>query len=147
MIYSVEPILKIQHEIYPLFEAAWAEVDQLAEHVPLDPDWEKAGQLEEMGMWRTYTSRTDDGELIGFICVVIQSLLHSKNNYHATTDVAFVKPEHRGRFKTLLDLAQEDLKEQGVKWFSFTLKSWDNRGDFLDIMGFKLHENVYQKVL
>lgn len=147
MIYSIEPILKIRTEIWPLFQAAWGEVDQLAEHVELDPDWNKAGQLEAMGMWRTYTSRTDEGELVGFICSVIQPLLHSKGNYHAVTDVAYVKPEYRGNFKTLLGLATEDLKAEGVKWFSFTLKSWDKRGAFLESAGFTLHENIYQKVL
>ena len=147
MKYSLEVLSKIKDEMFPLFKAAWDEVDQLAEHVELDPDWDKIWQLEDMGMWRTYTSRTDEGELVGLICVIVQNLLHSKGNYHAMTDVSYVKPEHRGNFKTLLSLVEQDLKEEGVKWFSFTLKSWDKRGGFLEKMGFTLHENVYQKVV
>ena len=145
MIYALESLHKVQDEIWPLFQAAWGEVDQLADHMELDPDWDKAKQMEDMGMWRTYTSRNEEGEMVGFICVIIQSLLHSKGNYHAMTDVAYVKPEYRGKFKTLLTLVEEDLKEEGVKWFSFVLKSWDKRGKFLEDMGFTLFENTYQK--
>ena len=147
MIYSLEVLSKIKDEILPLCKAAWDEVDQLKAVTEFNTDWDKIFALEEMGMWRTYTSRTDEGELVGLICVLVQNQLHSKGLYHAMTDVAYVKPEHRGNFKTLLSLVEEDLKEAGVKWFSFTLKSWDKRGDFLEKMGFTLHENVYQKVV
>lgn len=146
MNYSLESIRKIQHEIWPLYQAAWAEVDQLSKHMELNPNWEQAFELEEAGMWRTYTARVD-GELVGFICVVVQELLHSMGNYHAATDVAYVKPEHRGSFTTLMELTIDDLKDQGVKWYSFNLKAWDKRGGFLEKMDFKLHENSYQKVI
>jgi len=145
MNYCLESIKTLRTEIYPLFEAAWNEVDQCAEHMPLDPDWERTEMLEDMGMWRTYTLRTDEKELVGFICVLVQPLLHSKNHFHAFTDVAYVKPEHRGQFKKLLAIAEDDLKEEGVTWFSFVLKSWDKRGAFLEDMGYVLHENNYQK--
>jgi hypothetical protein len=148
MIYTVESLRTIKEEIAPLFKEAWDEVDQLAEHMPLDPDWEKAYLLEDSGMWRTYTQRTEDsGELVGFICMIIQSVLHSKGNYHAVTDVAYVKPKHRGGFVTLLNLAEEDLKEEGVKWITFTLKAWDKRGGFLEKLGYNLFENIYQKAV
>jgi len=145
MIYALESVDQVKDDIWPLLQACWEEVDQLAEHMELDPDWEKFQQLQDMGMLRTYTSRNNEGEMVGFICVIIQSLLHSKGNYHAMTDVAYVKPEYRGKFTTLLSLVEEDLKEEGVGWFSFVLKSWDKRGKFLEDMGFTLFENTYQK--
>lgn len=147
MIYSLESIIKIQQEIEPLFKAAWDEVDNFADHVELDPDWEKAGQLELLGMWRTYTSRNDEGELVGFICVIVQSLMHSKNNYAAITDVAYMVPEYRGKFRNLLELVEQDLKEEGVKSLTVNLKSWDDKGKFLTDNRYNHTENVYIKMV
>ena len=146
MIYSLEFLEEIQEEIAPMFQDAWDEVDQLADYVELDPDWDRILKLEELGIWRTYTARSE-GKLVGYVCVLIDSLLHSKGHYHAATDVAYMKPEARGCFNEFLRLVEDDLKIEGVEWFTFTLKSWDKRGKFLEKKGFRLYENVYQKYI
>ncbi len=145
MIYSIESAYDVQEEISPLLQAAWDEVDQLAEHMELDVDWEMYQKLEDVDMLKLYTARTEEGELVGFVCMHIQPIMHSKGNYHALTDTSYVKPEHRGDFKTFLNLIEEDLTEEGVVWFSITLKAWDKRGKFLEDMGFTDQEHTYQK--
>ena len=144
---KIEPLLEVKDKIEPLCKLAWEEVDQVGEYFDLDPDWELMDQIEQMGMWKTYTYYTDDDELVGFVCVIIQPLIHARSIKQATTDVAYVKKEHRGSFKALLEAIEEDLKGEGCKWFTFTLKAWDARGGFLEGMGYKHHENVYQKAV
>ena len=100
-----------------------------------------------MGMWRTYTARTDKGKLVGFICVILQPLLHSKGSKHSLVDVAYVDPEHKGFFSTLLDIVEEDLREDNIKSFAFNLKSWDKVGEHFKRNGYTHTENVYLKVI
>lgn len=138
----------MQEELGALGKKAWDEVDQLNTHFKFDLDWDAIKNLEANGMWRTYCMRDpSSNKMIGFLAVVIQSLLHSKGTYHAITDCAYVEPEYRGGFSKLLSLCEQDLRDEGVKMFTFTLKSWDLRGDFLENKGFTHYENIYQKVI
>lgn len=147
MNYSLESLIKIKSEAYPLFKKAWDEVDMYATHMDLDPDWENIELLEQSGMWRTYTLRDDNGVLVGVICVVVQGLLHSKSNYVAITDVAYVEKDFRGNFKDFLEVVEEDLKDEGVRTFVFNLKSWDKRGEAFKKLGYEHSENVYTKMV
>lgn len=130
----------------PLFEGAWNEVDYLRDYVDLDPDWDQILQLEELGMFRTYVAR-EDGSIVGFICVSVQPLLHSRSHYASQVDVAYIDPSHRGTFKALLEVVESDLRDQGVKVFVFNLKSWDKTGEFMKKENYEHVENVYLKVI
>jgi len=147
MIYTLEPIIPIIDELMPLMSEAWHSVDLMAEHVPLDPDWDLIEKMEAMGMWRTYTVRTDEGKMIGFICVMIQHLLHSRFSKHSLVDVAYIDPKHKGVFSSLLELVESDLRDDGIKSFEFHLKSWDKVGEFMNKKGYTHSENVYLKVI
>lgn len=147
MNYTLESISEIQEEIFPLFQSAWDEVDFLADHTPLDPDWDTVFRLEEAGMFRTYTMRSEDGKLVGYVCVLVQPLLHARGYYNASVDNAFVYPEQRGNFKEFLNIIEEDLKEQKVNSFTFNLKNWDKKGEFFEKIGYTHIENVYIKVM
>ena len=146
MEYSLELIKEIKEEILPLFKGAWDEVDYLRDYVDLDPDWEQILQLEKLGMFRTYVAR-NDGVIVGFVCVNVQPLLHSKAHYASQVDVAYIDPSHRGTFKNLLEVVESDLRDQGVKVFVFNLKSWDKTGEFMKKENYEHVENVYLKVI
>lgn len=147
MIYTLESISEIKEEIYPLFQKAWDEVDYLADHVPLEPDWGLVFKLESMGMFRTYTVRSEEQLLLGYACVLVQPLLHSKGVYNATVDNAYILPEHRGKFREFLEVLEEDLKTQNVNNFTFNIKAWDDKGKFFESVGYTHIENVYIKVV
>ncbi len=147
MKYTLESISEIKAEISILFNHAWHSVDYLAPLVPLDPDWDMIFQMEKLGMFRTYTVRLEDGLLIGYACVLVQPLIHSKGVYNATVDNAFIEPEHRGNFREFLEVLEEDLKSEGVHNFTFNIKSWDGVGKFFEKVGYTHIENVYIKVV
>ena len=147
MLHSLESISEIQYEIMPLFQRAWDEVDYLSDHIPLAPDWDLVFKLEEMGMFRTYTMRCEDGLLVGYVCVLVQPLLHSIGHYNACVDNAYVDPEHRGSFREFLNIMEEDLVEQKVNSLTFNLKNWDKKGKFFESIGYTHIENVYIKMV
>lgn len=133
-------------EITPLIEMVWEEVDQRADVMPLDLDRDAYYELYQAGMLRYYTARTE-GVLVGFIVVMVQKNLHSKGRFSGVTDVMYIKPEYRGNFSDLLLLVEEDLRVEGVSWFTFITKSWLDSGGLADKLGYKHYENINQKVL
>ncbi len=148
MIYGIERLTDILDEFVPFTQKAWDEVSQLRDTFKLDPDIESYLLLDDAGMLRLYTMREgDDNLLVGYALYIIQPVLHCKGSFQAVSDVMYIEPEYRGNGYTLLNLVQEDLKKEGVKWFSFTVKAWLDSGKLAEKLGCKLYEKVYQKEL
>jgi len=150
MIYKVDRLSNNYDKIFPLVRKAWDEVDQRSEHMKLDPDIDTYTELEDNGMIRLYLVYLDETEqdLVGFLIAIIQPVLHSKSKFQATTDVVYVDPNHRGVGAKLISLAENDLREEGVHWFSFAMKEeWSSHSKLAEKLGFKLNERIYQKVL
>ncbi len=148
MIYGIESFKDIKGELIPYTLSAWEEVDQMKGTFELNPDVEAYEALESAGMLRLYTMRVSEGTpLIGYALYIIQPVLHCKGNFHAVSDVMFIDKEYRGLGEHLLTLVQDDLREEGVKWFSFTVKAWLDSGKLAEKLGCQLFESVYQKEL
>lgn len=148
MIYSVEDTFEVLDEFLPLTRKAWNEVDQLKGVMDLDPNLEAYKQLNDSGQLRLYTIREEDSKvMVGYALYLIQPVLHCKGQFSAISDVMYIEPEYRKLGTTLLTLVQEDLKLEGVKWFSFTVKEWLDNGKLAERLGCKLFEKVYQKEL
>ena len=146
MNYGVEDLMDSLDEVLKLSDECYDEVDQRRELFEFDPDIESYDKLNKSGMIRFYTMR-EECELVGFMIFIIQPALHIKGVFNASSDVMYIRKEHRGLGKTLLELVQEDLKEQGVKWFTFGVKSWLDDGKLGKAIGCKLYENIYQREL
>lgn len=148
MIYTLESPDTLVKELLPLMQMVWNEVDQRKEGgFELDIDVELYLQLIELGVYKPYSIRTDEGKLVGYIGVSITPSLHCKGRKDASTDVMYVHPKYRGCGSKLLKLIVEDLKEEGVTWFSFVTKAWLDEGGLAEELDFKLYETVYQKRL
>ena len=146
MIYSVENTFDVLDEFLPLTQKAWDEVDQMKGHLTFEPDLEAYKALNNAGQLRLYTMR-EEGVMVGYALYLIQPVLHCKGSFHGLSDVMYIEPEYRGLGGTLLDLVQSDLKEEGVKWFGFTVKAGLDTGRLAESLGCVLHEKVYQKEL
>ena len=148
MIYSVENVFDVLDEFLGLTQKVWDEEDQAKGVMELDPNLEAYRSLNDNGMLRLYTIREEDSNrMVGYALYIIQPHLHCKNYFHAMSDVMYIEPEYRKLGTTLLTLVQEDLKLEGVKWFSFTVKAWLDNGNLADRIDCKHYENVYQKEL
>jgi hypothetical protein len=148
MIYSVENTFDVLDEFLPMTKKAWDEVDQLKGVMEYDPNLEAYRQLNDAGQLRLYTIREEDTKrMVGYALYLVQPVLHCKGQFTAISDVMYIEPEYRKLGTTLLTLVQEDLKLEGVKWFTFTVKDWLDNGKLAERLGCKLFERVYQKEL
>lgn len=147
MIYTLETPDTLIKELLPLMQMVWEEVDQRNGDFELDIDMDQYLLLIEAGAYKPYSIRTDDGNLVGYIGVVVTPSLHCKGRKDATTDVMYIHPKYRGYGSNLLTLITDDLKEEGITWFSFITKAWLDEGNLAEKLGFKLYEKVYQRIL
>lgn len=146
MIYGIEDVFEILDEFLPLTREAWEEVDQAKGVMEFNPDIEQYRKLNDNGYLRLYTMR-EKGRLVGYALYLIQPVLHCKGYFGASSDVMYIKEQYRGSGVKFLSLIQDDLKGEGVKWFSFTVKTWLDTGRLAEALGCKLFESVYQKEL
>lgn len=148
MIYSVESPFDVLDELLVLTKKTWDEVDQRDGKIKYEPDLDAYQKLHDAGMLRLYTIRKEeDRKMIGYVIFLVQPALHCKGTFQAVSDVMYIEPEHRGLGTTLLTLAQEDMKQEGVKWFTWTVKAGTDNGKLAERIGCEHYENVYQRIL
>lgn len=147
MKYVIEDILTKWDEVFSLAEEAWNEVDQMKVSRNLDPDRDLYTALNAQGMIRLYNMYTEDNELVGFAIYIINPSLHCKGEFDATSDVIYIKPEYRNTGKEFLQLIIDDLKEEGVTWFSLIVKAWLDNGKLAKAIHCDPYETTYQRSL
>jgi GNAT superfamily N-acetyltransferase len=148
MQYMVEDLIEDREYVAAAGDACWREVDQMKGDLQYDLDWEIYTELNDKGQLRYYTVRTDEGRKVGFALFIISPSLHNKGHFVAGSDCMYIEKDYRGCGQELLSLAIDDLKLEGVSWFSFNVKSWlDKSGNLGKDLGCTLYENVYQRSL
>lgn len=125
----------------------YKEVDQRCSTLDLDIDWDQYINLNTSGMLRYYTVYTEDNVKVGFAVFLIGRSLHNKGKFMATSDVMYIKPGHRGCGAELINLIIDDLRNEGVHWFSVNIKAWLDSGKLGPAIGCELYEHVLQRGL
>lgn len=115
-----ESFAALYEELLPIFREHWVNLGPYRDKMPLSPDRELYGFLEKTGALLMLTAR-HEGELLGYIIIVVKKGLHYSTTLQAITDIPYVKNAVRGRgvgVKLFL-AAQEELKARGVgPWFA-----------------------------
>jgi predicted GNAT family acetyltransferase len=115
-----ESFIENYDEFVPVFYEHWQVLGPYKDKMPLAPDKDLYGYLESTGALLTLTAR-HEGELLGYIIIVVKKGLHYSTTLQAITDVPYVKNSLRGRGVgvRLFLAAQEELKARGVgPWFA-----------------------------
>lgn len=146
--FKQEFIDDVEDEIIALGELHMAEVHHQHDLLPVDFDLNLYRKAEGLGLLKIFTAR-DDGELIGYVVVVITPDIHSKGNFLASDDGFFVKREYRkhGNGIRLLQFAEACLKEDGFATFYVSSTMMNPIDDLLLRFGYKEIERKYEKVL
>jgi GNAT superfamily N-acetyltransferase len=110
---QVESINSCIDEIKPLFYKHWREIAGNQDTIPLDPDFDRYYNLEDSGVLRIFTARSD-GKLVGYFISFIMPHMHHKSTIYGLVDMLYVIPDYRGGTTAyrLIKLAMEDLKSQ-----------------------------------
>ena len=102
-------------EVECLIQAHHDQLGEFDAELGFDPDYEKAIQLEQSGIFRVVTAR-HDGKLVGYCCFLVHNSLEHKTLKVGTQAMWFVSDEHRrGAGKLLMTESLRRLKEEGVK--------------------------------
>ena len=132
-------------ELGKLFPLHWEEVKY---SFPLEPNYNAYRGLEAAGALVLVTLREQDA-LVGYWTCVLTPSLHSRSLRAATTDMVFIKKDHRagGAFLLLQSKMEEILRKHKVSlWFTGE-KLANPIGPALLRVGFAPEERVFLKRL
>jgi hypothetical protein len=155
--YQVEPFDTAFEEAQELLLAHWEEIALDKDKIKLDVDAERYRELDRKGMLHIVTVRDandqkwayDPGKLVGYHVSILCNHLHYKNDFHAMTDIFFLKKEHRvGRAGIDMFLFVEDsLRKRGVVKIMTSVKLHLDVGRIFEWLGYKPIERVYSKYI
>lgn len=144
MKYAAEELTpSLYEEIVPLHKAHWDELKRSTSE-RMDFDYPRYYQLQEAGVWRLYTARSGTGELVGYVQAMAVPSLHTKD-MEVYGELYYVKPEWRGRGRTVLRLFQfveRELSHLGAKRlrFSYPVYAGGRYAEWFDMLGYAPQE-------
>ena len=142
-----EPVLSVKDEALPLLAKHWTEIAWNRAQIPLDPDWERYGQIERAGKFVCYTLRAK-GKLVGYSAYFVDKHLHYRQTTFALNDVLYIDPAYRGRKGTGFILwCERRLKARGAQVHGLHIKHSFNWSKLAERIGFQLMDYIYMKWL
>jgi GNAT superfamily N-acetyltransferase len=146
--YQQESLVTTKEDARPLLEKHWEEIALNKDTIKLNPDWDAYADLEDVGILKIFTARSD-GNLIGYFVVFVRSHIHYKDNLFAYNDILYLDKDYRKGFTgaKLMKFAEKCLKEDGVSVLVVNTKRHKPFDVLLSWLGYKHIENIYSKVL
>lgn len=133
-------------EAMPLVTAHYDEIAHFKD-IPLDPDHVMYAALEDAGVLRVFTARTDEDQLIGYAVFFVRPNIHYKTSLQAAQDVIFIHPNHRGTGGKFILWCDEELRKEGVQAVYHHVKAAHNFGPMLERFGYQLIDLIYGRRL
>ena len=135
-------------EMLPLLDAQFEEVGGGA-GLALDPDWHRFLALEDDGLLRIYTMRSE-GVLIGFIVAILDFQLAHKDSKVAYISVTYVDPKWRRTGEGLvssgsafLKWAEEEISKEGCTGIQWNIGVRLKLGVLLERNGLVKTDEIY----
>lgn len=146
--FQVEKFIACIAELQPMLEAQWEEVESNKDELPLDPDYAQYSTLCDADMLQIVTAR-EEGELIGYLIVFIVPHLHHMSTKWASSDIFYIKPDHRNTFvaSKLITMTEQKLKHKDVVVFSLNMKAHTPYDKLAEDLGFNKFELTYAKYI
>ncbi len=145
-VFATESFAKAKLDIRPLLEKHWKEVAHYQD-IPLDVDWARYAALDEVGILKIFTARSDMGQLLGYAIFVVQTNMHYRKSLQAMQDVLFISEQHRGFGRKFIEWCDDQLRDDGVQAVYHHVKVSHNFGPLLERMGYELIDRIYGRRL
>lgn len=144
--YQQEFLSHAEAEVTPLAELEWEESGHPTE--PLVIDWETYFKLEEVGMLKFFTARSDD-KLIGYFVVIVSSPLTTKGELVASYEAVYVDKGYRKSLvgRRLFKFVEDCIREDGICRVVASSSVKNPIGKFLNRLGYSEIETKYEKVI
>lgn len=135
-------------ELKPLLEKHYLEIAHYQD-IPLNPNFDQYLKLEEIGMLRCFTCRSDDGKLLGYAIFFVKHNLHYQSSLQAVQDIIFIDPSCRnaGFGAKFITFCDDKLKAESVQAVYHHVKEAHNFGPLLERIGYKLVDLIYARRL
>jgi GNAT superfamily N-acetyltransferase len=148
MTFQQEFIVNIKDECSSLIEAHWEEIALNKDIIKLSPDWQAYKNLEDSGVLRIFTVRSDS-VLVGYFVLFVRTHIHYSEHLFAVNDVIYLHPDfRRGSVASkLIKFAESCLKEDGVKVMVVNSKVHAPFDPLLKRLKFDHVENTFMKRL
>jgi GNAT superfamily N-acetyltransferase len=146
--YQQESCVTYKGDAINLLEQHWEEIALNKEVIHLNPDWDAYAELEDRGLLKIFTARSE-GKLVGYFVVICRNHLHYKDHVFAFNDVLYLHKDYRKGFTgaKLMKFAEECLKHDGISVLVVNTKRHKPFDILLSWLGYKHVENVYTKLL
>ena len=121
------------------------EGSQYKDHdIELSIDWKRYIEMEDAGTIVVFVVR-EQGTFVGYMTVMADSMLQSKNNKMAYMESLVIHPDHRKGylFSTFLKFIQLELKEYGIDYFMVHTPAHNDFGAILRRNKFKEFQTDY----
>jgi|SRR4030065_1699813 len=146
--YQVESLTDCIDEMLPLWSDHYYEVDSDRGAIPMEPDYARYLEIDEMGMLSTVTIR-DDNTLAGYCIDFITPSLHQSSNIISVNDLLYIIPNCRrqGCGKKLLQTVHEHLVKRKVAVHYLAMKVDYPFEAMAEALGYSKVEYNYRKIL
>ena len=146
--YQQESLVVVKKDILSLLDKHWEEIALNKDLIKLSPDWDAYASLEDAGILKIFTARSDE-KLIGYFVVLVKSHIHYKEHLFGFNDILYLDEEYRKGLTgaKLMKFAERCLKEDGVSVVIVNTKLHKPFDPLLKWLGYTHIENIYSKVL
>lgn len=148
VVFAVEPLAKAFAEASELLRMHWHEVAPYKEINRLNPDMDNYLGMENAGRLCLITARSN-GELVGYIMLLIYPHPHYKHVINATDDLHFLHMDYRNgfTFMRMLAFAEQEMANRGVQIMALRTKVDRDHGALFVRLGYKAQDVTYTKRL
>lgn len=146
-VFAIERMEDILEEIKPLHRAHWDETEAHRHALAFNPNYEEVIRHERAGRYVLFTLRKD-GRLLGNSAMYMSKSAHTQTLI-ATEDTLYLLPEARiGRTAMrFVEYVEQVLQEFGTREIDISVKTLNNAGRFLRLLGYRHVENGLNKIL
>jgi GNAT superfamily N-acetyltransferase len=126
----------------------YEEVPFASGKLELEIDWDTLRKIEDVGCLLGIAAFDSKSNLVGYLVVIINPMLHHAGKYIAITDSFYVHPKHRdkGVFQLMLEQAESMCKEVGIVAFHIGVnENFKIPEEMLAKLGYGVTETVYGK--
>lgn len=144
MFFNKEKLTDIRDELEPLIKIHHKEL-QPFENLELSPDVDRYLDLEESGLFHSFTIRDEKKRLVGYSAFFVAPHLQYKGTTQAVQDLIFLHPDYRGQGigKLFIQYVDNRLKEVGAEIVFHYCKHFKSFAPLLESLGYKLIDEVY----
>jgi len=135
-------------EAQDLFKKHYEEIAERTDVIKFDPNVERYGQLNDLGLIEVHTAR-NDGKLVGYSVWMIFPHLHYKSSLTASSDILYIHPDYRKGLTgvSFLRWTIEEVKKRKPQRILLHVKPSIDYGPILERLGAKYFEKTYSIVL